>query len=49
MRVRTYRDQACSRHLDLIGAKWSIDLVAISAATLLLAGFASALWIQLSH
>ena len=49
MRIRTYRDEAHSRHFDLIseGAKpWSIDLVSASLSTLLLAGFVSALWVQ---
>lgn len=48
MRVRTYRDEAYSRHLDLVGEKWSVDLVSMSAATLLVAGFVSALWAQLA-
>jgi hypothetical protein len=50
MHIRTYRDEAYSRHFDLIGdgaKSWSIDLVSVSASTLLLAGFVSALWIQL--
>ena len=47
MRIRTYRDETYSRHLDLIGAKWSIDLVSMLAVTLLLAGFVTALWVQL--
>ncbi len=51
MRIRTYRDEAHSRHFDLIsgGAKhWSVDLVSLSASSLLLAGFVSALWVQLA-
>lgn len=47
MRIRIYRDETFSRHLDLVGAKWSVDLVSMLAVTLLLAGFVSALWVQL--
>lgn len=50
MRIRTYRDEAYSRHFDLVseGAQpWSVDLVSVSASTLLLAGFVSALLVQL--
>jgi hypothetical protein len=47
MRIRTYRDETHSQHVDLIGAEWSVDLVSMSAATLLVAGFVSALWAQL--
>jgi hypothetical protein len=50
MHIRTYRDAAHSRHFDLIGEgpkPWSIDLVSASASTLLLAGFVSALLVQL--
>lgn len=49
MRIRIYRDEAYSRHLELIGTKWSLDLVSTLAGTLLLAGFGAALWAQLVH
>jgi hypothetical protein len=46
MRIKTYRDERLSRHFDLTygGARTrSIDLVSVSAATMLVAGFACAL------
>jgi hypothetical protein len=46
MRIHTYRDASRSRHFDLIygGAKArSIDLVSVTAASLLIASFACAL------
>jgi hypothetical protein len=46
MRLHTYRDESQSRHFDLTGGgdhPWTIDLVAISAAATLIAGFAGAL------
>lgn len=45
MRIRAYRDQAHSGHLDLTGGdgRWTIDLVAVMAAAILLLGFAAAL------
>jgi hypothetical protein len=52
MRLHTYRDEAHSRHFHLIGGgcqPWSIDLVAISAAGMLVLGFAGvvvAMWVQ---
>jgi len=52
MRLQTYRDETRSRHFDLIGGgghPWSIDLVAITAAGLLVTGFAwavVALWVR---
>jgi hypothetical protein len=52
MRVRTYRDEAGSRHFDLIGGvghPWSVDLVATAASGLLVLGFAGglvAIWVQ---
>jgi len=52
MRVRTYRDQAFSRHFDLVGGAdhpWSIDLVSLAASALLVVGFISALLAQLIH
>jgi hypothetical protein len=52
MRLQTYRDQDRSRHFDLIFGgdhPRSIDLVAVTAAAMLLMGFACALvaiWIR---
>ena len=52
MLIQTYRDETRSRHFDLIGGgghPWSIDLVAITAAGLLVTGFAwavVALWVR---
>lgn len=46
MRLHSYRDESHSRHFDLIGGDghpWSIDLVSVTAAGILLAGFACAL------
>jgi hypothetical protein len=42
MHLHTYRDEHRSHHLDLVGNHWSIDLVVISFAVLLMAGFACA-------
>jgi hypothetical protein len=42
MRFQTYRDEHRSRQFDLAGDHWSIDLVTVSAAGLLLVGFACA-------
>jgi len=42
MHLHTYRDENRSRHFDLIGHNWSIDLVAVTVAALLVAGFACA-------
>jgi hypothetical protein len=52
MRLKTYRDQSRSRHLDLIGRgedPWSIDLVSVTASALLVVGFACALAAHLVH
>jgi len=41
-----YRDKAHSAHLDLMGGRahpWTIDLIAVTAAAILLTGFAAAL------
>lgn len=49
MRFHTYRDESRACHLDLIGGTttpWSIDLVSVGAATLLLASFVCALAAQ---
>jgi hypothetical protein len=43
MHLHTYRDENRSRHFDLIGHHWSIDLVTAAAAGVLLVGFACAL------
>jgi hypothetical protein len=46
MRLQTYRDESRSRHFDLTGGRrhpWSIDLVAATASTILVVGFACAL------
>jgi hypothetical protein len=46
MRLQTYRDESRSRHFDLTGGRghpWSIDLVAATASSILLVGFACAL------
>jgi hypothetical protein len=43
MHLHTFRDEHRSRHFDLIGHRWSIDLVTIMAAGLLVVGFACAL------
>jgi len=46
MRLQTYRDESRSRHFDLTGGgshPWSIDLVAATAAGILVVGFACAL------
>jgi hypothetical protein len=52
MRLKTYRDESHSRHFDLIGGRghpWSVDLVTVTAAGILTAGFAwavVALWVR---
>ena len=42
MHLHTYRDEERSRHFDLVGHHWSIDLVAVTAASILVVGFACA-------
>jgi len=45
MHLQTYRDESRSGHCDLVGGgghQWSIDLVTVTAASLLLIGFACA-------
>jgi hypothetical protein len=52
MRLKTYRDQSRSTHLDLTGGgehPWSIDLVSVTASGLLVVGFACALAAHLIH
>ena len=49
MRLQTYRDERHSRHFDLVGHNWSIDLVTVTASGFLVAGFACAvvaLWVH---
>ena len=40
--LQTFRDVHRSRHFDLVGDRWSIDLVTVMAAGILLAGFVCA-------
>ena len=52
MRLHSYRDESHSRHFDLSGGgghPWSIDLVSVAAAGILVVGFACALmahWVR---
>jgi hypothetical protein len=49
MHLRIYRDESRSGHFDLVGEgdhPWTIDLVAVTAAAILLMGFAGALALQ---
>jgi hypothetical protein len=46
MHLQIYRDESHSGHVDLVGDDenpWSIDLVAVIAAAIMLVGFAGAL------
>ena len=43
MHLHTYRDESRSRHPVLIGHHWSIDLVTVTAASILMLGFAGAI------
>jgi hypothetical protein len=43
MHLQTYRDEDRSRHFDLVGNHWSIDLVTVTAAGILLVGFVCAI------
>ena len=46
VRLHSYRDESHSRHFDLIGGgghPWSIDLVYVTASTILVVGFGCAL------
>jgi hypothetical protein len=47
MHLHTYRDESRSRHLDLVGHHWSIDLVTVTAASILMLGFAGAIAVLL--
>ena len=49
MHLHTYRDEDHSRHFDLVGHHWSIDLVAATAAGILVVGFACAVVALLVH
>jgi hypothetical protein len=46
MHLHIYRDESHSGHVDLVGEgdhPWSIDLVTVIAAAIMLVGFAAAL------
>ena len=50
MHLHVYRDKDHSGHLDLVGGgdhPWTIDLVAVTAAAILLVGFAGAVALEL--
>jgi hypothetical protein len=47
VRIRTYRDNTQAWHLDLVGDAWSVDLVSVIAAAVLISGFVCALAIHL--
>jgi hypothetical protein len=50
MHLHMYRDESRSGHLDLVGEgdhPWTIDLVAVTAAAILVVGFVIALTAQL--
>jgi hypothetical protein len=49
MHLHTYRDEDRSRHFDLIGHHWSVDLVAVTAAGILVVGFVCAVAAVLVH
>jgi hypothetical protein len=52
MRIHTYRDESRSGHCDLVGGAdhpWSIDLVSVTASSLLVLGFACAVLATLVH
>ena len=49
MRFQTYRDEQRSRHFDLVGDHWSIDLVTVTTAGILLVGFICAIAAILAH
>jgi hypothetical protein len=49
MRIRAYRDKSSAHHLDLVGAgssPWTLDLVQIASAAILVVGFVCALVVQ---
>lgn len=43
MRLQTLRDNHRAWHLDLIGNGWALDLVTVTAAAVLVTGFAGAI------
>jgi hypothetical protein len=50
MHIRIYRDESRSGHFDLVGEgdhPWTVDLVAVTAAAMLVVGFAIAIAAQL--
>lgn len=50
MRLHMYRDESRSGHLDLVGEgdhPWTIDLVAVTVAAILVVSFVIALLVQL--
>jgi hypothetical protein len=50
MHLRMYRDESRSGHLDLVGGgdhPWTIDLVVVTAAAILVVGFVIAVTAQL--
>jgi hypothetical protein len=49
MHLHTFRDEKRSGHVDLIGHHWSIDLITVTAASILVVGFACALAAVLVH
>jgi hypothetical protein len=52
MHLHIYRDESRSGHVDLVGEgehPWSIDLVTVIAAAIMLAGFAGALAARFVH
>jgi hypothetical protein len=52
MRLHSYRDESHARHFDLVGGGghlWSIDLVFVTASSILVVGFVCALiahWVR---
>lgn len=50
MRVRVYCDEQQSEHLEIVGGHdhpWAIDLITVTVAAALVAGFGAALAVQL--
>ena len=45
-RLHIYRDRRHSTHFDLIGGGWTIDLVTLTAGTILVTSFALAILAQ---
>ena len=42
MHLQTYRDEQRAGHFDLVRDRWSVDLVSLVAAVVLLSGFVCA-------